>query len=96
MAFDYRIVARPYGRHLARLPHESQVLATLPIDRPAERNSYAQLIAEARRRNRGLMASSERLSVPKLASIRRHRYTPPPIPPSFESALQRLTPAARR
>jgi hypothetical protein len=83
MTFDYRIVARPYGGSDARLPHEAQVIADGPIDRPTHRSSYAQLVAAAQARNRGSFDASRNLAMKRLLSLRSHRYVPPTIPASF-------------
>ncbi len=94
MAFDYRIVARPYGRRLARLPEESQVGAERPGGSSVQRTSYAQLIAAAHTRDRVRVALHNNSSTSKLHPMHPRRYVPRPIPASFARALKRLDSAA--
>jgi hypothetical protein len=90
ISFDYRIVARPYGARLARLPHESQIIAHRPMDRPSERTTYAERIAAVDARNRALFPDTHPLKMSKLLASRLHRAVVPTIPAVFANSLQRL------
>jgi hypothetical protein len=89
VTFDYRIVARPYGRRAARLPHESEIVAHRPIDASPEKKTYAQIIAAVNARNRARFPANNALSMAKQLA-KRHRYAAPPIPAAFASTLLRI------
>jgi hypothetical protein len=86
MAFDYRIVARPYGRRRERLPHVSTMglhIPTAPSGRTtSEYQNYVAL------RTRELASPDGRARL--LAQRHPHRYRPTAIPASFAKALQQL------
>jgi hypothetical protein len=88
VTFDYRIVARPFGNRLARLPHESQIIAHRPIGRPSQITSYAQIAAASQAHDRALFAASERLAMAQRLAVRRRLYGPPQLPANFARALK--------